>query len=157
MFSRSKIQGMSRHNSRAYFGWRLWPHQSFWNLLIHTSKEVLYWRLVGLTCLMYAGRTLAHGIYLWGVKNKSTYQTLPLCEETTSCLVHNTISITDCAIVHNICAQAGLVYIVTTNSCQPLHTGRLRQLDNLQVLHDNSLAGELSMTVRTSLVDSFQL
>ena len=38
----SKIQGMSRHNSRAYFGWRLWPHQSFWNLLIHTSKEILY-------------------------------------------------------------------------------------------------------------------
>ena len=45
----------SRHDSRACFGWRLWPHQSFCNLPIHTSKGILYWRLVGPTCFMYAG------------------------------------------------------------------------------------------------------
>ena len=48
VFFPSKIQGMSRHDSRAYFGWRLWLHQSFWNLPIH---EIQYWRLVGPTCL----------------------------------------------------------------------------------------------------------
>ena len=44
----------SRHDRLAYFGWSLWPQQSLWNIPLPTSKETLYWRLVGPTCLTYA-------------------------------------------------------------------------------------------------------
>ena len=44
----------SRHDRLAYFGWSLWPQQSLWIIPIPTSKEILYWRHVGPTCLRYA-------------------------------------------------------------------------------------------------------
>ena len=37
--TQAKFQGMT---VGAYFGWRLWPHQSLWNLPIPTSKGILY-------------------------------------------------------------------------------------------------------------------
>ena len=45
----------SRHDRRAWLGWSLWLHQSLWIIPIPTSKEILYWRLVGPTCLRHAG------------------------------------------------------------------------------------------------------
>ena len=44
-----------RHDSRAWLGWRLWPHQSLWISTIPTSKGILNCRLVRPTCLRYAG------------------------------------------------------------------------------------------------------
>ena len=43
------------HDRREKFGWSHWPHQSYYTPPIPTSKEGLHWRLIGPTCLMYAG------------------------------------------------------------------------------------------------------
>lgn len=60
----------SRNNRTAWFGWSLWPHQGLWNIPVPASKETLYWRLVGLTSLKYAGEhTYVQALFLLHTEN----------------------------------------------------------------------------------------
>ena len=61
-----------RHDGRVNFGWSHWPHQSYYTPPIPTSKESLYRRLVGPTCLMHAGENTVYigkiswiGLQMW--------------------------------------------------------------------------------------------
>ena len=45
----------NRHHGRVKWGWSYRLHQSNYTHPIPTSKESLYWMLIGLTCHIYAG------------------------------------------------------------------------------------------------------
>ena len=49
------LRNVSRHVGSVWLGHGLWTYQRFWATSFPTSKKNLYSRLVGLTCLKYAG------------------------------------------------------------------------------------------------------
>lgn len=67
----------SRHGGRTWFGWSLWPlHQSLWILPIPTSKEILHWRFVGSTCLVYAGENTGTITLIFVISHSSATHTM---------------------------------------------------------------------------------
>ena len=54
MYAQCSPQAKLKAWQEGIFGWSPWPYQSIWIFPIPSSKETLYWRRVGPTCLRYA-------------------------------------------------------------------------------------------------------